>query len=154
MALAAVGTGGEVTTRLVTGAIGVFMLSGIGLSVVAARHFIRRLAFLRKSAVADGVVVGLREERDGTDNQHACFPRVRFRAASGREVTFEAGMARGADGWHVGEVVAVRYWMERPEIAELDGFVALWGPTAMFALLAVVFAGVGISLWLEFTPGR
>jgi uncharacterized protein DUF3592 len=129
------------------------MLSGVGLSVVAARHFIRRLAFIRKSAVADGVVVALREERDGTDNQRACFPRIRFRAASGREVTFEAGMARGADGWHVGEVVAVRYWVERPETAELDGFVALWGPTVVFALLAVVFVGVGISLWFERIPG-
>jgi hypothetical protein len=129
------------------------MLSGIGVSVVAARHFARRLAFIRKSAVADGIVVALREERDGMDNQHASFPRVRFRAASGREVTFEAGMAHGAHGWHVGEVVSVRYRVERPEIAELDGFVALWGPTLVFTLLAVVFVGVGISLWLEFIPG-
>lgn len=141
------------TTRLVTALSGIFMLSGACLSVVAGRHFVRRLAFMRKSEVASGVVVALREERDGTDNQHASFPRVQFRAASGREVTFEAGMARGAEGWHIGEVVAVRYRVERPEIAELDGFVPLWGPTVVFALLAIVFVGVGVSLWLEFIPG-
>jgi hypothetical protein len=81
------------------------------------------------------------------------FRAYGFRAASGREVTFEAGMAYGAQGWHVGEVVSVRYRVERPEIAELDGFVALWGPTLVFTLLAVVLVGVSISLWLEFVPG-
>jgi hypothetical protein len=46
----------------------------------------------------------------------------------------------------------VRYHRDRPEIAEFDSFAALWGPTAMFALLAVVFTAVGAALWLGLIP--
>ena len=92
------------------------MVSGAGLSLAAARHFIRRLAFIRNSAVAGGVVVALREERDGMDTQRVRFPRVRFRTASGRDVTFEAGMARGGAAWQIGEAVSVRYRVDHPEM--------------------------------------
>jgi len=145
-------TGGN--TRLVTVMSGIFLASGAGLSLVAARHFIRQLAFIRHSAVTDGVVVALREERDGMDTQRVRFPRVRFRTASGRDVTFEAGMARGGAAWHIGEVVSVRYLMDHPEMAEFDGVAALWGPTMMFALLAIVFVRVGVGLWFGFIPGK
>ena len=128
------------------------MVSGAGLFLVAARHFIRRLAFIRNSAVAGGVVVALREERDGMDTQRVRFPRVRFQTTSGRDVTFEAGMARGGAAWQIGEAVSVRYRVDRPEMAEFDSVVALWGPTVVFALLAVVFVTVGVSLWFGFIP--
>jgi hypothetical protein len=130
----------------------IFVVSGAGLFLVAARHFIRRLAFIRNSAVAGGVVVALREERDGMDTQRVRFPRVRFQTTSGRDVTFEAGMARGGAAWQIGEAVSVRYRVDRPEMAEFDSVVALWGPTVVFALLAVVFVTVGVSLWFGFIP--
>jgi uncharacterized protein DUF3592 len=107
---------------------------------------------MRNSAVTGGVVVALREERDGMDTQRVRFPRVRFRTASGRDVTFEAGMARGGAEWHLGDVVSVRYRMDHPEMAEFDTVAALWGPTVVFALLALVFVGVGVSLWFGFVP--
>ena len=129
------------------------MVSGAALFLVAARHFIRRLAFIRNSAVAGGVVVALREERDGTDTQRVRFPRVRFRTSSGRDVTFEAGIGRGGAAWQIGEAVSVRYRVDHPEMAEFDSVVALWGPTAVFALLAVVFVSVGVSIWFGFIPG-
>ena len=129
------------------------MVSGAGLFLVAARHFTRRLAFIRNSAVAGGVVVALREERDGMDTQRVWFPRVRFRTTSGRDVTFEAGIGRGGAAWQVGEAVSVRYRVDHPEMAEFDSVVALWGPTVVFALLAVVFVSVGVSLWFGFIPG-
>jgi hypothetical protein len=37
-------------------------------------------------------------------------------------------------------------------MAEFDSVVALWGPTVVFALLAVVFVTVGVSLWFGFIP--
>lgn len=132
---------------------GIFVVSGAALSLAAIRHLRRRLAFIRRSVVADGVVVGLRDDRDGMDTQRVRFPRVRFRTASGRDVTFEAGMGRGGAAWQIGEAVSVRYRVDHPEIAELDGLVALWGATLVFALLAVVFVSVGVSLWFGFIPG-
>jgi hypothetical protein len=131
----------------------IFVLSGAGLFVVATRHFSRRRSFLRNSAVAAGIVVALRDERDGMDTQRFRFPRVRFQTSSGRDVTFEAGMGRSGDGWRVGDAVSVRYRLDQPEIAEFDSSIALWGPTALFGLLAVVFVGVGVSLWFGFIPG-
>ena len=107
---------------------------------------------MQKSAVVDGVVVALRDDRDGMDTVRVRFPRVRFRTPSGRDISFEAGMARSGAAWEVGETVRVRYRVDHPETADLDGFVALWGPTVVFALLALVFLGVGLSGWLGLIP--
>ena len=68
----------EDITDLITIVGGILFLIGAGLSIVASRHFIRRLAFIRSSAVVPGVVVALREERDGMETQRFRYPRVRF----------------------------------------------------------------------------
>jgi hypothetical protein len=143
----------ETWSSLVASLGGVFLVVGAGLTIVAIRHFSRRRAFIRGSSVATGVVVANREERDGTDIQLLGYPQVRFQAASGREITFESRMARGSGAWSVGESVSVRYLVADPEIAELDSFVALWGATAAFAALALVFLAVGLSLWIGLIPG-
>lgn len=71
---------------------------------------------------------------------------------SGRDVTFESGMARGGGGWRTGETVSVRYQRDQPEMAESESFAALWGPTVGFAILAAVFVGVGAGLWFGVIP--
>ena len=131
---------------------GAFCLIGAGLSVVAGWHVIRRLAFIRSSAVTPGVVVALREERDGMDAQRVRYPRVRFRTASGRDITFESSMARGGDAWSIGDAVSVRYQHDHPETAEFDSVLALWGATLLFGALAMVFLGVGTGLLFGLIP--
>lgn len=86
------------------------------------------------------------------ETQRFCYARVRFQTASGRDITFESGMARGGAAWRTGEVVSVRYRRDQPEVAELDSFASLWGPTLLFALLAVVFVGVGVGVWFGLIP--
>lgn len=140
------------TPGVVSGVSLIFVVIGAGLLLIAVRHGIRRLAFMQTSAAVDGVVVVLREDRDGMDAVRVRFPRVRFRTAAGRDISFEAGMARSGAAWQVGETVRVRYQVDHPETADLEGFVALWGPTVVFALLAVVFLGVGLSAWLGLIP--
>ena len=103
--------------------------------------------------MATGVVIGLRAEPDGADIQPLGYPRIRFQAASGREVTFESRMARGRSTWTVGEAVPVRYLVAHPETAELDSPVALWGATTLFAILALVFLAVGVSLRIGLISG-
>jgi len=142
----------EDITGLITIVGGVFFSIGAALSIVASRHFIRRLAFIRSSAVVPGVVVALREERDGMETQRFRYPRVRFRTAAGHDTTFESGMARGGAAWRTGEIVSVRYQRDQPEVAELDSFASLWGPTLLFALLAGVFVGVGAGVWFGLIP--
>ena len=139
-------------TNLITLFGGVFFLIGAGLSVMAWRHFARTRAFVRNSGVAPGVVVALREERDGSETQRFRYPKVRFQTVSGHDVTFESGMARSGDAWRIGETVSVRYQYDRPETAEFDSVLALWGPTLLFGLLAVVFLIVGVGLGVGFIP--
>jgi len=68
----------EDITDLITIVGGILFLIGVGLSIVAGRHLIRRLAFIRNSSVVPGVVGALREERDGMETQRFRYPRVRF----------------------------------------------------------------------------
>lgn len=139
-------------TNLVTVLAGGFSAIGAALFVMAVRHFIRKLAFVRNSAAAEGVVIALKGERDGSEALGFSYPRVRFQTTAGHYVTFESDMASPSKAWHVGEPVSVRYRPDRPDIAEFDSFAALWGATILFATLASVFLGVGIGLWLGFIP--
>lgn len=95
-----------------------------------------------------GIVVALNEARDGMDTQSVSFPRVRFRTDSGREVTFESGMARGGKAWAIGDTVPVRYQRDDPQVAEFNSFAALWGPTLAFGVLAAAFLVAGTALLL------
>ena len=45
----------------------------------------------------------------------------------------------------------MNHWIIR--MAQVDSVVALWGPTVVFALLALVFVSVGVGLWLGLIPG-
>jgi hypothetical protein len=127
----------------------IFCVSGAGLALIGARHFSRRLAFVRNSAVAAGEVIAVRPDRDGTEVHGFAYPRIRFQTASGRIITFESEMARSGTAWQVGAPVQVRYQLDRPEVAELDGFVALWGAPSIFAVLALIFFGVGSVLLIR-----
>ncbi|HEU4419578.1 MAG TPA: DUF3592 domain-containing protein [Planctomycetota bacterium] len=77
-------------------------------------------------------------------------PRQRCRA---RHRGGPAVLGRGRDAWAVGRPVPVRYLTARPETAELDGPLALWGATAAFAALAIAFLAVGLGLCLGLIPG-
>jgi hypothetical protein len=137
--------------NLVTVVGGIFSLAGAGLLILAGQHFSRRRTFIRSSSVVPGIVVAVREERDGMEAQSFRYPRVRFRTAAGRDVTVESSMAFGAT-WRIGEAVSVRYRLDHPEMADFDNFAALWGPTLLFALLALAFVGVGAGLMFGFIP--
>jgi len=138
----------EAITSLVTTVGTIFCAVGVWLACMAGRHFARRRLFLRNSAVAPGVVVGIREERDPTDVNLLYRPRIRFRTVSGQEVTFESSVASGDTEWRVGAPVRVRYDTTNPVAAECDSAVALWGATGLFAAMALVFLGLGTALLL------
>jgi hypothetical protein len=59
---------------------------GVVLGWVTWRHVARRRAFVQNSGLSAGVVIGLREERDGLEAQQFRYPKVQFRTSSGREV--------------------------------------------------------------------
>ena len=129
--------------NLVTLLSTVFLAVGIAMSALAARHVVRRRAFVRDSEVATGIIVALNENRDQDETSY--FPSVRFSTAAGREVTFQSATADGRGIWKIGDQLPVRYRREQPTIAEIDSVAALWGLPLVLALLggAFLFAGVG-----------
>ncbi len=98
--------------------------------------------------MAQGEVIALRNERDGTNLQRMYYPRIRFRSASGEVVTFESGVALSGTGWQIGEAVPVRYRLDQPHVAECDSVWTLWGHIVLFVFLALVFLCVGLLLLL------
>jgi hypothetical protein len=131
----------------------VFLLAGASMARLALSHGRRRKAFLAGSTRATGTVVGARERPDPDSILgRTCFPTIRFRTSDGREVEFESTVGSDAHVRPVGEEVAVRYRWDAPHSAEIDSFLALWGPTLLFALLGSVFLGLGLGLLTGIVP--
>ncbi len=137
-------------TDVVTVVSASFVVIGAGLSVRAWRAFLRRRAFLRDSLVATGVIVALTENRERDEISY--FPRIRFRSLAGHDITFQSGAGSSAASWRTGGTVVVCYRKDRPEIAEVGSFAALWGPTLLFAGLGVIFLFVGIGILVGWLP--
>jgi hypothetical protein len=129
-----------------------FALVGGAMLIVAGRQFARRRAFVRHSAVASGTIVGLTENREREEISY--FPTVRFRTASGREVTFESEMGSSSEAGRIGDTVAVRYRPDQPEAAEIDSFMSLWGMALLSGGLGLVFLFLGLGILAGLLPVR
>ena len=102
---------------------GIFTLIGVAMLIAAVRQFGRRRDFIRYSATVFGTIIALTENREGGEITH--FPKIRFQAASGREITFESAMGSSLATHRVGDVVTVRYRVDQPYQAEIDSYTTL-----------------------------
>lgn len=143
-------SGSGATTSIFTVLGGIFVAAGLGLLVLAIRHLLDRRAFLRTSAITTGVVVALAERQDQDETSY--FPTVRFKTATGREVTFTSGVGSGKESWRIGDSTSVRYQRDRPDAAEVSSLAALWGPSLLFALLGVAFLFIGVGVLTGWIP--
>lgn len=109
--------------------IGAFMFA------VAAWQGFQRMEFLRAAETASAKVVGV--QAGGTQ------PQILFHAGDMRINYLQGG---AAFGYAVGQAVQVRYLPERPAAtAVVDDFLALWGSTAVFAVLGACAGGIGLA---------
>lgn len=129
-----------------------FSLIGAGLVAVAVRFYFKQRAFLRDAASAQGTVVDLtttRSESIGSDGrttvQHFSNPRVKFRTASGQEVTFASALGSSPPSNRVGDTVRVRYRPDRPAEAEIDAFWENWFSTVAAGATGGVLLAVGLG---------
>ena len=129
--------------ELVTALGSLFTVIGSGLLLGARRLLLARRAFLRGSLSAVGEIVELIDRPNGAESSY--FPRVRFRAANGGEITFESNMGANTGLHRVGDLVTVRYRPERPAQAEIATPAALWGPTFLLSCLGAVFLLIGLG---------
>jgi hypothetical protein len=128
----------------------IFVAVGTWMSILAIRHLLRRRMFLRESEVSAGVVVGLAESPDEEGTSYS--PIVRFRTEDWREATFQSEMGSSDASWQVGDTIRVRHRRDRPNVAEVDSFAALWGPTVFLAVLGVAFLSIGIGILIGWLP--
>ena len=131
---------------------GIFTLIGVAMLIAAVRQFGRRRDFIRYSATVFGTIIALTENREGGEITH--FPKIRFQAASGREITFESAMGSSLATHRVGDVVTVRYRVDQPYQAEIDSFMSLWGVALLFGVLGVAFLFVGLGILGGLIPVR
>ncbi len=128
-----------------------FALIGVALVIAAGRQYARQRAFVRSSATTSGIVVALIENREMYELS-SYFPQVTFQTSTGRKITFQSEMGSSPEARRIGDPVVVRYRRDRPDVAEIDGFMSLWGPTLLFGALGVVFLVVGLGVLAGLLP--
>jgi len=61
-------------------------------------------------------------------------------------------MGSTAEPGRIGDTVTVRYRPDQPDLAEIEGFLSLWGLTLVFGVLGAVFLFVGLGILVGFLP--
>ena len=128
----------------VTAVSSIFVLVGAAMLIAAGREFARRRVFLRNSGTVSGTIIALTEDRERDEISY--FPKVEFHTPSGRGITFQSAIGSSTAAKRIGDSVRVRYRLDQPQVAEIDAFMALWGPTLLFGGLGSVFVFVGAGI--------
>ncbi len=124
----------------------VFTGTGAVMLAVALVLAVRTSAFIGGATTAQGTVIDLVASR--SDNSTTWRPVVRFAAADGRPIQFEAGFSSNPPMYSRGEKVEVLYSATNPRNASIKSFVGLWiGPLIVGGLGAVFFTA-GAAVWL------
>lgn len=119
----------------------IFIAVGICLLIIALFLFGNSRSFLSHAQPTQGVVEEL--VRSGSSDSAAYKPRVRFKAADGRDITFVSPFGRNPPSYKRGETVDVLYLPDNPEKARIRSFFALWGVALIIGLIAIVFLAIG-----------
>jgi hypothetical protein len=134
--------------------LAIFALSGIGL-LAGGLYMARNTAlFAGKAETAPGIVVE-NIWRESTSSRNSVsgsyYPRVRFRAANGREIEFISSTGTFPAAYRENEGVNVLYDPDDPQHAEIKGFWNLWlGPVIMLGLGVLFTGGVAIAIvWMR-----
>lgn len=123
-------------------AIGLLLLGGAGFAAWS------EVGFRAVAAETDGRVVELRpstsRDRDGrvSTTYAAVFT---FTLPDDRVIRVTPGSSSNPPCCSMGEVVRVRYDPERPERAQIVGFLSSWLVTLILGVLGMVFTGAGFG---------
>ncbi|HUI56914.1 MAG TPA: DUF3592 domain-containing protein [Bryobacteraceae bacterium] len=122
---------------------GVFLFVGLGLlagGVLAIQH---TRHFVRNAVLAQGVVT--ENVRPG-GGRAVYYPRVRFRTAGGRQISFLSSGGSNPPAYRVGESVTVLYDPQDPYNVSIRSFWNVWVLPFILCSLGVFFFLVGGAL--------
>lgn len=106
-----------------------------------ARHLVRN------GVKSQGEVINLVVKRSSKGGQ-TYSPQVKFSSMSG-PITFTSAISTKPAGFHVGQIVPVIYLPNIPQTAAIDTFFQLWGSALLIAFAGMMFAGVGLFVFLS-----
>ncbi len=99
--------------------------------------------FIASAGHATGHVISL--------NAGGSHPQIGFKTATGNAISYPQG--GWVMGYKPGDAVTVLYSPENPaQTANVQTFGALWGDSALYLVLGLVFLAAGISLILVKRP--
>jgi len=126
-----------------------FAFTGVGLVALAVAIIwaVRTSAFIADATTAQGTVIDLLASRS-SDNSTTWRPVVRFAAADGRTVQFEAGFSSNPPMYSRGENLEVLYSATNPQKASIKGFASLWGGPLIVGGIGAVFFAIGAAVSL------
>ena len=129
------------TTGLVFGGIGAVSL------IVGILLYFSRRRFLKTAVAAQGTVTG-HVERSGSEGGTVYSPVVQFTTIEGQTLTFTESVASNPPRHQPGSMVKVLYPPGNPQAARVAGWFGLWFLPTFALLFGLIFAGVGVPLYL------
>ena len=124
------------------------IFAGLGGLVVAIGLllWVRMMVFMRRSVLAEGVVLEVVSRRDVTHPETRYSPRVRFEAG-GQHYEFLSQVAL-LTAPQVGERLPIRYVRGQPATAEVHYAGAEWFGPAFIMFFGFIFLAVGVLVGL------
>jgi hypothetical protein len=120
---------------------GVVLLLGLGCLAAALVAWSVISGFVDGASTTQGRVVELVLAGSGRS------PVVRFTAPDGREITFSGLNASNPPAYQVGEAVTVLFHPAAPQLGpRIQSASEVWTPVLVFALMGLLFVGVGLVL--------
>lgn len=129
----------------------IFAIIGTGLLVGDAYTLRSQWSFVEHSQKAQGMVTQMVRKVSNRKNTSDTFaPQVRFVLPDGSVHEFTSEVSSAWKMYSVGQPVKVLYDPAKPDVAEIDGFLAIWTVPLILGILGVTFSGIGyISLaWI------
>ncbi|CAG0930339.1 Inner membrane protein YmfA [Thermoflexales bacterium] len=114
----------------------VFIVIGLGLTLIGLWLMRRALTFKRKAQAAQGRYVDA-TWRTSRVNRYTAYPVIEFQTADGRTIQFEGRVGVPWARGKVGRSVKVLYDPTDPEEAVVDSVVELWFPALIFLLVGL-----------------
>jgi hypothetical protein len=145
------------------GLVGVTLI-GVGMAGVGVKALVDNERFLAKAAVADGVVVSVkdvvarRQTGSGTNVQVVeetqLYPVVRFTTARGQVVQFQAAPNSNPPHHRVGGSIRLLYDPANPQQVTFDTWRNRWGEGFILLSAGIGLVAIGAAIFMLLRSGR